>query len=152
MARDYYMLPAGDYVSHRESPVEAANHGFLSSMPVKSREMLFHVISDQVYFLKANIDEINALLEERRSLARLLTDDIDQDMCRIRTEIYQLEHDTDSAERLSLEKQILELLKEKRQQKVSEWQDKVDLKRELRKTKKEFRTAMLDLWMVRFLS
>ena len=54
--------------------------------------------------------------------------------------------------RIWLEKQVSELYKEKRQQELSQWQDTVKLKHERRKAEKELRSAMLDLWMIQFLS
>jgi hypothetical protein len=57
-----------------------------------------------------------------------------------------------SRRRISLEQQIGELYKEKRQGELSHWQDTVMLKRELRKADKELRSASLDLWMMKFLS
>ena len=85
-------------------------------------------------------------------LRSTLNSDIDGDMCRTQTMLYELDFMPDAARRSSLEKQIIELCKEKRYQKLSHWQDTVMLKHELRKAEKELRTATLDLWMIRFLS
>ena len=57
-----------------------------------------------------------------------------------------------SRRRTLLEKQIADLYKEKRQEQLSHWTDTVMLERELRKAEKEERNAMLDLWMLKFLS
>ena len=73
-------------------------------------------------------------------------------MCRTQTEIFKLDFMPDSIKRSSLENRIMDLCKEKRDHDLSHWKDAVELKRELRKTEKELRTAMLDLWMIRFLS
>ena len=50
------------------------------------------------------------------------------------------------------EKQISELYKERRHQELSQWQDTVKLKHERRMAEKELQSAMLDLWMIQFLS
>jgi len=55
-----------------------------------------------------------------------------------------------SRRRTLLEKQIADLYKEKRQEQLSHWTDTVMLKREL--AEKEQRNAVLDLWMLKFLS
>jgi len=129
----------------------APNMGY-STLPLKSRNVLARVISDRVSFLRGSAAEINALMKERLQLKEALECGIDEEMCRIQTNIYELDLMPDMVKRSSLEKQIMELRKEKRSQQLSRWQDTVRLKGELRKVEKELRSAMLDLWMIRFLS
>ncbi|MBD3181501.1 hypothetical protein GF312_04360 [Candidatus Poribacteria bacterium] len=123
-----------------------------NGMPEKSKKILFEVISDRIYFLKKNIGEINSQLDERQKLKDELKSNIDYDMCRIQTEIYKLDIMPDMLKRTTLESRIMDLCKEKRDKELSFWQDKIELKKELRKIEKELRTAMLDLWIIRFLS
>ena len=97
------------------------------------------------------------LIEERQKLKADLQSNIDEDLCQIQSTIYALEQDMGgvidkSKRRIWLEKQISELYKERRHQELSQWQDTVKLKHERRKAEKELRSAMLDLWMIRFLS
>ncbi len=127
------------------------------ALPGKSKEVLARVISDRVSFLKGTIDELTALIEERQKLKDDLQSNIDDDLCQIQSTIYALEQDMcgiidKSKRRIWLEKQISELYRERRQQELSQWQDTVKLKHEKREAEKELRSAMLDLWMVRFLS
>ncbi len=123
-----------------------------SMLPFKSRNVLARVISDRLSLLKKSIDEINSLIQERQKLKESLGSDIDEELCRTQTAIYQLELTSDMVKMSSLEKQISDLYKEKRQQEFSHWQDTVKLKHERRMTEKELRSAMLDLWMIQFLS
>ena len=123
----------------------------------KSRDVLSQVISDRVSFLKGTIDELAGLIEERQKLKTDLQSNIDDDLCQIQSTIYTLEQDMcgvidKSKRRIWLEKQISELYKERRQQDLLQWQDTVKLKHEKRIAEKELRSAMLDLWMIQFLS
>ena len=127
------------------------------ALPVKSRDVLAQVISDRVSFLKGTIDELTALIAEREKLKADMQSNIDDDLCQVQSVIYALEQDMGgvvdkSKRRIGLEKQISDLYKEKRQQQLSHRQDTVKLKRERRVAEKELRSAMLDLWIIRFLS
>ena len=127
------------------------------ALPGKSKDVLAQVISDRVSFLKGTIDELASLIEERQSLKADLQSNIDDDLCQIQNTIYALEQDMcgviDKGRRRTwLEKQISELYKERRQQDLLQWQDTVKLKHERRNAEKELRSAMLDLWMIQFLS
>jgi len=128
-----------------------------SALPGKSRDVLAQVISDRVSFLKKTTDDLALLIEERQELKSALQSNIDNNLCQIQSTIYALEEDMcgviDKGRRRTwLEKQISELYKERRQQDLLQWQDTVKLKHERRKAEKELRSAMLDLWMIQFLS
>jgi len=146
-----------------EFPYEIVNpiipYDFLHSSPIKGKELLAKSISDRISFLKKSIDEIYELLQERYRLKECLNADIDERTCQILTKLYRLGHydenpwaNTSNARRISLEQQITELYKERRQQELGHWQDSVMLKKELRNMEKELLSALRDLWMVRFIS
>lgn len=124
----------------------------ITTMVPKSREILSKVIYDRITFLQSTITEIEFLLVERHKLKNKLSFDIDQDVCDARTQLYRNDILPDASRQSMLEKQILELHKEKRQQQLAHWQDATKLKHERRKAEKELQSAMLDLWMIRFLS
>ena len=125
-------------------------------LPVQTNEILSKILTDRLYFIKDEINEITRQVEERQELKQSLDSEIDQRVCEVRNIIYLIELDIcnkidKSRRRTLLEKQIADLYKEKRQEKHSHWTDTVMLERELRKAEKEERNAMLDLWMIKFL-
>ena len=137
-------------------PITASDYELRNGIS-QSKDILLKVISDRVTLTNKTIDELTALIEERRMLKDDLNSTIDDELCEIQSTIYALELDMcgvidKSNRRISLEQQICALYKEKRQHKLSHWQDTAKLKHERRKVEKELRSAMLDLWMVRFLS
>jgi hypothetical protein len=143
------------YQPKKDESITAIDYSTLTSQPLKSREVLTAVISNRVTFLKNTIDEITAQIHERQKLKELLNSDIDQKLCWAQTKKYELDFwnvVTRARRRISLEQQVAELYKEKRQQELSHWQDTVMLKRELRMAEKELRMALLDLWMMKFVS
>ena len=150
--KSYLPIPYyfSDYQILDDSSIAPVNYSMLSCLPTKSKELLSKVITDRVSFLKNTVDELNDMIAERATLTETLKSDIDENMCQARSELYGLEL-TDT-KRNSLDKLIMDLYKDKRQQEHSHWQDAVELKQELRKAQKELRIAMLDLWMIQFLS
>ena len=160
---DRYDLPSLIYrIEYQpEKAVEpigtSIDNGILSSLPFRSKEVLSKAISDRVSFLKETTHDLASLIEERQKLRSALQSNIDHNLCQIQSTIYALEQDMcgvidKDRRRTWLEKQISELYKERRQQDLSQWQDTVKLKHERRAAEKELRSAMLDLWMIQFLS
>ena len=144
-----------DYLSIKYNGLNSAlGYNALNFLPFKGRDMLPRVVSDRVKFLKSSTDEIKQMLHERQKLKDALNSERDEDICKTQTALYELDSlaNADPARRSSLEKQLADLSQEKRRQELSHWQDTVMLKRELRKAEKELRSAILDLWMLRFLS
>jgi len=131
-----------------------AESGILNHLPFKSRDVIERVIADRVAFLKDSIEEIRSQIKERQKLKHELNSGIDEDICEAKSALFELDSLAEVApgRRSSLEKQIMDLSKEKRQQGLQHWQDTVKLKQERRRAEKELRSAMLDLWMVRFLT
>jgi len=129
----------------------------INQYSIDSSNVLTAIISDRIYFIKDTIDEINAQIQERNALKQTLTIDIEEKLRKVKNIIYELELDMcnridKSRRRTSLEKQISELYKEKRQQELLHWQDTVMLKKELRNAEKELLDAMADVLVSRFLS
>lgn len=123
----------------------------------QSKEILSKLLVERLYLVRHEINEIEGQLAERQKLTQILDSELDERLCQVQSVIYWLELDMcnkidKSRRRTSLENQIAQLYKEKRQGKLSHWQDTVKLKTELRKAEKELRSASLDLWMMRFLS
>lgn len=120
-----------------------------SNLP-RSMDILSKIVSERIVYLYQDLIEANRVIHERTTLARNIQSQIDDNI--INTVNLQNELISDPNLRTSLENQINNLHKEKRQQELSHWRDTVELERDLRKAEKELRTALLDLWMVRFLS
>jgi len=122
-----------------------------SALPFESKEILAKVMNERLESLRSEIDSINTHLRQRARLRDALQSGIREDMCHIQNRVYELNTE-DSGSVIPLEKLLAGLSKERRQQEYSHWQDTVMLKRDLRKAEKELRSAVLDLWMVRFVS
>lgn len=151
----------GDLPLIEFSSYNAISRGMDSSLanclPSKAPQVLSSVISDRISFLEESTEQMKAQIQERQELKNSLDAEIDQRLCQVQTMLHQLKpwdgiSKPEGRRVTSLEKQIGELYKEKREHRLSHWQDTVMLKRELRKAQKELRTAMLDMWMTRFLS
>ncbi len=145
------------YVCDNGSDNDPVKNDKILPIGVKSSDILSRILTDRLYLIRGEISEISHQIDERQRLKKSLDSDIEQKVCDVQNIIYFMELDMcnriDKSRRRSLlEQQIGELYKEKRQGELSHWQDTVMLKRELRKTEKELRSATLDLWMVRFLS
>jgi len=99
-------------------------------MPVQSNEILSKLLTDRLYFIRDEINEITRQVEERQELKQSLDSEIDERVCQVRNIIYLIELDIcnkidKSRRRTLLEKQIADLYKEKRQEKLSHWIDTV---------------------------
>ena len=122
----------------------------ISALNLPCKDLLSKVVSDRISLLYDTIIEVNRHLHARTTLARNIQSHIDESICSTVNLQYELNSDPNS--KTSLENQINELHKEKRQQQLSHWKDTVELKREMRNAKKEMRNAMLDLWMITYLN
>lgn len=148
--KKYLQLPSIPYSADcqpkkAESITTGIGYSILTSQPIKNREVLAKVIADRVTFLQNAIDEITTQIQERQKLKEFLNSDIDEKLCHNLTKIYELEFwniPTRARRRISLEQQVAELYKEKRQHEVLHWQDTVMLKRELRNAERELRMAL----------
>jgi len=152
LSLDKYIPFTAEYWPKEEE--DTPEYGILNHLPFKSRDVIERVIADRVAFIRDSIEEIRSQIKERQGLKHDLSEGIDEDICEARSALFELDSLAEVApgRRSSLEKQIMDLRKEKRNQELLLWQDTVMLKRDLRKAEKELRSAMLDLWMVRFLS
>jgi len=142
----------GKYVPFSTDYMPAASTH--AALPFESRDTLARVISDRVHFLKDSIEEINSLLQQRKKLRYELQAEIENNTGRIQNLLFELDSmdNVNQTERCSLEGTIVGLSKERRNLELSHFEHTVMLKRDLRKAERELRTAMLDLWMIRFLS
>lgn len=114
-----------------------------------SQDILNQVIYSRMAFTRDTINEIYAHLRQRKSLKDALNSEIDEDISRIRDTLFNVEG---IPAKSALERQVTDLTKEKRSHELAHWQDTLCLSKELRLAVKELRTAMLDLWMLRFLT
>ncbi len=152
MQPDFYKKDTKPGKGH--TPGNGIDHSALGSLPFKSRSVLAKVTSHRVSFLKTSVRELNGLLRERQELLDSMKSGIDANLCAAQSELYGLDALANGPpeRRSSLERQIMDLHRERRSQEALHFQDAVTLKRELRKAEKELRTATLDLWMLKFLS
>ena len=144
-----------DFFSGNNAPISDKPQEYgINSLPLKSRKVLAEVISGRIQFLKETISEIKTQVTQRQDLKDKLSYGIDLDICEIRTAVYDLEASVkqDQQDKNPLERQIVELRMEKRRLELSSWQDMITLNRELREAEKELRSALLDLWMLNFVS
>lgn len=120
------------------------------SLPFESRDILSEVVSDRILFLYDSIRETNLQLLQRTELRNDFQQEICKEHVRIQNLLYELENKGKDIS--SLELRLADLSQEERQQQLSHWRDTVELKRERRNTEKELRSAILDFWLIRFLS
>jgi len=105
-------------------------------------------IEDKLQFLRESIAEVEEQLGLRKEQKQALIDDIDQQICEVKSSIYALDHFGDmrnppqmNQRRNHLEKEIKKLEREKRQQELDYWRDITALQKELRQLKKEYRAV-----------
>ena len=137
-----------EYKTSLESKTTETN-----SLPFKSSEILEKVMADRVSFLKKSIDEINLQIVERQCLSDHLKCGIDKNLCRIQTDLYQIDPlGKMTLDRCAeLESEIIRLYQELRQEKVDKWKDILLLKNQLRDTENELRKAQMVILLLNFL-
>lgn len=143
-----------DFFSGNNAPISDKPQEYgINSLPLKSRKVLAEVISGRIQLLRETISEIQTQIVQRQKLRDTMNAEINGNMCRVQNVIYDLDSlpDLNPNTKVPLEGKIMDLFKEKRHLELSHFQDIVMLKRELRRTEKELRCAMIDLWMLRFL-
>jgi hypothetical protein len=116
----------------------------------KSGNIVEEIFGDKVQSLRATIDSILAQIEERKTLRKSNLHGILQGECKCDTELMQLEDrigfsnagpGTDKA-RATIQKELLNLERERRFEEVSCWRDLVFLRKELLNTLREYQTAV----------
>ena len=149
----YFSIPDDSYNPDKSSIEDYV----IMPLSIQSNDILSKLLTDRLYIIKDEISEISQQIDERQKLKQSLDTEIDERVCQVENVINLIELDMcnkidKSRRRTLLEKQIADLYKEKRQEQLAYWTDNVMLKRELRKAEKEERNAVLDLWMLKFLS
>ena len=149
----YFSIPDDSYNPDKSSIEDYV----IMPLSIQSSDILSKLLADRLYLIKDEINEITQQIDERQRLKQSLDSEIDERVCQVENVINLIELDMcnqidKSRRRTLLEKQIGDLYKEKRQEQLAYWTDNVMLKRELRKAEKEERNAVLDLWMMKFLS
>jgi len=133
-----------------DNPKYSVNTQSAFNIPFESKDLLSKVASDRISFLTDSLKESNRLLLQRTELRNNFQLEINKDHVRIQNLLNDYENKGKDIS--SLELRLANLSQEERQQELSHWRDTVELKRELRSTEKELRSAMLDLWMIQFLN
>ena len=149
-----YLFPYEVDYRTPEHQLYGVDHGRQYSTGDQSKDHFAKILSHRVAFLKHVISDIEAQIQQRQQLSEHLQADIDEQTCRTRTEIVQLDswQSEDRRDRhIALERQIAELYREKRAQEVGHWRDTASLRQELRGAEKELASAAVDLWLVRHL-
>jgi len=108
------------------------------------------VIYSRLSFLKSTITEISGQLKQRDALWHRQSREIDENLCRAQSKAYQFEPDHPAVN--NLEQMIIGLHKESRSLELARRRDIVDLRRELRGAERELTTALMEWWMVSFLT
>jgi len=105
-------------------------------------------LEDKLQFLREGISEVEEQLRLRKEQEQALIDEIDQQICEVKSSIYALDYSGDmrnppqmNQRRNHLEKEIKMLEKEKRQQELDCWRDITALQKDLRQLKKEYRAV-----------
>ncbi len=132
-----------------DNPKYSVNTQSAFNLPFESKDLLSKVASDRIDHLTESLKDSNRLLLQRTELKNDFQQEISKDHMRIQNLLFDFENKGKDIS--SLELSLANLSQEERQQEVSHWRDTVELKRELRNTEKELRSAMLDLWMIQFL-
>ena len=115
-----------------------------------TNDLLSNVISDRIDHLYTSINQSNQLLQKRTELRNNHQLEISKQHVRIQNLLFDFENKGKDIS--SLEVSLANLSQEQRQQELSHWRDTAELMRELKKSEKELRSAILDLWMIQFLS
>ena len=137
MDSSYAIFPQKNRADDRIRPDE---------MSVSSKNgILNKVFKDKFDTLKITLFDIVYELNNRSALDLTLTKKINEDICRLRTQLFELEsysigsNQSVDKRRGALEDKIHELEKELRNQDIKRWQDIVILKKELRTAFREYR-------------
>ena len=145
---DCGMKPVPYAIDHKNYQVD-----LLNSLPLETKQAMHHIIADRVLFLRDSVAELNTLIQEREELKNALNADIEQNLAATKEALYEeLNLMASTERRSSLERLIAQQQREKRDRETEFWSDKFSAKLEQIKAEKELRNALLDLWMVRFLS
>ena len=106
-------------------------------------KLLDRLLSDKINLLREQIQDIKNEIHLRKRLAKKAITEIDEQICKVRTLIYELNvNGTLRGKRADLEREILILEREKHNQKIQCWKDIERLKRELRQVKKEYKEVV----------
>lgn len=122
----------------------------------KNNGILNEVFKDKFETVKSTLFDIVSELNNRLALDHQLTRKINEDICRLRTQLFELEswptggnHAMDKR-RGALEDKIHKLENELRIQDIRRWQDMVFLKKELRKTFMEYNDLKRKLKIIEY--
>jgi hypothetical protein len=113
-----------------------------------STDILKDILTDKLSFLIDIIAELKAQIAERQELKKRISDKLDQGHCLLQTYLYELDTWPRGANRsieqrkIALEREIANLGKEMRSEKVACFRDITLLKRDLRQFQREYRNEL----------
>ena len=111
------------------------------------RKLLEKLLSEESDLLAGWIEEIKGEIERRKNLGKQLLAQIEKDKERIYPELYKIPGETGykgSADerKTQLERELIELHREEREQRCRLWKNTIDLKRELMRLLMEYKRSM----------
>jgi hypothetical protein len=132
---------------------DSDNHAIPYSVPIDAAEnpstdILKDILTDKLSFLRDVIAELKAQIAEREELKKRISDKLDQGHCLLQTYLYELDTWPRGANRsieqrkIALEREISNLSKEMRSEKVACFRDIALLKRDLRQFQREYRNEL----------
>jgi len=106
----------------------------------KEKDALFKALQDdKILSIKELIEDIQSLMVQREALHKEILRDVDQVKMDINNFISALADSTNTREQLLMRQKQVEIDEVKIQEKVNNWRDIAELKRELRERVREFR-------------
>ena len=112
-----------------------------------SLRKLFELLSEENHLIAEWIEEIKGEIERRKKLGKQMLEQIEKDKERIYPELYKIPWETGykgSADerKTQLERELIELHREEREQRWRIWKNTIDLKRELMRLLMEYKRSM----------
>ncbi len=140
-------MPFSDYILF--SPEYAPGILNLSA----GKDILTKVTSDRILLCRKELADLSSLARERAILNENLQSKTDDCICNTVNMLFEQEFlYRSNPNKCSLSQQLNDLYRGQRQEDLSFWKDKKEMRREIHQAEKQLQSALLDLWMLNFLS
>ncbi len=117
------------------------------------KDILTKVTSDRILLCRKEIVDLSSLARERAILNENLQSKTDDCICNTVNLLFEQESlYRSNPNKCSLSQQLNDLYRAQRQEDLVFWRDRKEIRREIHQAEKQLQSAMIDLWMLRFLS